>query len=514
MNTTKQSVTTAASRLLKNTPAPETGLVSVIIPCYDQAHFLRESIESALGQTYPHCEVLVVDDGSTDTTAQVAAAYPAVHYIRQENSGVSAARNAGLKQSRGEYLVFLDADDRLLPRALEIGVDSLRQHPACAFASGYCRIIAADGSLLADHEPRRISTEHYLGLLRGNYIWCPASVTYRRSTFDSVTGFDPSLGPCADYDLYLRISRSSPIFCHNQFVVEYRFHGSNMSVDHSRMLREALKALDTQWDFVKGDGQRIEAFMAGRRHWQDYYGFLKMSDQILEIVQSNLPLDAIVAVATGGKRALLRLGGCRAWHFPQAANDERGQLFQQGTKGSTEVRWIQAGMRYEFRLFGGREYSKELATISVIGVTDVTGKISAEPFTSDKVCLMATPNPVVVPNQYAGRTTISWNTGDGSEGRLYVSEGGEYDSRRPQDSDEAISCLETIRAQGAQYLLLPATAFWWLNDYQKFRKHVEARYPVVVRDDETCIIFDLREPSATSAIPRNLAEVLISSILA
>ena len=127
---------------------------------------------------------------------------------------------------------------------------------------------------------------------------------------------------------------------------------------------------------------------------------------------------------------------------------------------------------------------------------------------------MATPNPVVVPNQYAGRTTISWNTGDGSEGRLYVSEGGEYDSRRPQDSDEAISCLETIRAQGAQYLLLPATAFWWLNDYQKFRKHVEARYPVVVRDDETCIIFDLRESSATSAIPRNLAEVLISSILA
>jgi glycosyltransferase involved in cell wall biosynthesis len=493
MNTTKQSVTTAASRLLKNTPAPETGLVSVIIPCYDQADLLPEAIESALAQTYPNREVLVVDDGSRDRTPQVAAAYAAVRYIRQENSGVSAARNAGVTQSRGEYLVFLDADDRLLPEAVEIGVYSLRQHPACAFAFGYCRLIAADGSLIAERESRRVSSKHYLELLRGNYIWCPGSVIYRRSTFDSVTGFDPLLGPCADYDLYLRISRVFAVFCHNQFVVEYRFHGSNMSVDHSRMLREALRALDNQWEFVKGDAQRTDAFMAGRRHWQDYYGSLQMSDQILEIVQSNLPMDATVAVATGGKRALLRLGSCCALHFPQAADDNRGKLFQQGTKGSTEVHWIQAGMRYEFRLFGGREYSKELATISVIGVADVTGKTAAERFTSGKVCLMATPNPVVVPNRYAGRTTITWNTGDGSEGRLYVSEGGEYDSRRPQDSDEAIRCLETIRAQGAQYLLLPATAFWWLNDYQKFREHVEASYPVVVRDDKTCIIFDLRQ---------------------
>ena len=515
MNTTKQSVTTAAGPLLTNTPAPEAGLVSIIIPCYNQADFLPEAIKSALEQTYTNREVLVVDDGSTDSTPQVATAYAGVRYFRQENSGVSAARNAGITQSRGEYLVFLDADDRLLPKALEIGVDSMHQHPTCAFAFGYCRLITADGSPFADYKPPpSISSDYYLELLRSNYIWCPGSVIYRRSAIESVNGFDLSLGGCADYDLYLRITRSSPIFCHNQFVVDYRVHRSNMSVDHSRMLREALKALDAQWDFVKGDSRCVEACMAGRKRWQDYFGTLQMSDQIAKVVQSNLPPNATVAVATGGKKELLRLDGCRVWHFPQAANDQRGQLFQQGSKGSAEVRWIQSGMRYEFRLFGGPEYSKELAAISVIGVADGTGKISAEPFTSDKVCLMATPNPVVVPNQYAGRTTISWNTGDGSEGRLYVSEGGEYDSRRPQDSDEAISCLETIRAQGAQYLLLPATAFWWLNDYQKCRKHVEARYPVVVRDDETCIIFDLREPSATSAIPRNLAEVLISSILA
>ncbi len=268
------------------------------------------------------------------------------------------------------------------------------------------------------------------------------------------------------------------------------------------MLREALKALDRQWDSVKGDSRRIEAFMAGRKRWQDYFGTLQMSDQIAKVVQSNLPPNATVAVATGGKKELLRLDGCRVWHFPQAANDQRGQLFQQGSKGSAEVRWIQSGMRYEFRLFGGPEYSKELAAISVIGVADLTGKVAAEPFESGKVCLICTPNPVLVPHRYGGRTTVTWNTGDGSEGQLYVSVGGEYDNRPPKNSEEAIDRLEAIRARGAQYLLLPTIAFWWLDRYEEFREHLEAHYPAVVHDENSCIIFDLREPSAVSATSR------------
>src|SRR5215210_2105808 len=96
-----------------------TPLVSVIIPCYNQAHFLGEAIESVLGQSYPNFEIVVVDDGSPDDTAEVAARYPEVRYICQDNQGLSAARNTGLGQSEGEYVVFLDADDRLLPEALE-----------------------------------------------------------------------------------------------------------------------------------------------------------------------------------------------------------------------------------------------------------------------------------------------------------------------------------------------------------------------------------------------------------
>src|SRR5918995_6377717 len=114
----------------------DAALVSVVIPCYNQAHFLGEAIVSVLAQSYPRFEIIVVDDGSTDDTPEVAARYPGVRYVYQNNQGVSAARNSGLARSEGEYVVFLDADDRLLPEALETGLKCLKTHSGCAFASG------------------------------------------------------------------------------------------------------------------------------------------------------------------------------------------------------------------------------------------------------------------------------------------------------------------------------------------------------------------------------------------
>src|SRR5215217_1494790 len=97
-------------------------LISVIIPCYNQAKYLGEAIESVLGQTYRNFEIIVVDDGSTDDTVEVAGSYGEVECVEQENRGLAEARNAGVRASKGEYLVFLDADDRLLARAFEAGV--------------------------------------------------------------------------------------------------------------------------------------------------------------------------------------------------------------------------------------------------------------------------------------------------------------------------------------------------------------------------------------------------------
>src|SRR5881392_2785546 len=391
-NTGEHSAASAADASVKGASMPESGLVSVIIPCHNQAHFLDEAIESVLTQTYPNHEIIVVDDGSTDNTETVAKCHSPLRYIYQENAGPSAARNTGFEQSRGEYLVLLDADDRLLPEALEIGVDCLRQHPECAFASGHCRHII--GSLLSSPKQLHVVRDHYLELLRGNYIWCPGSVIYRRTAFEVVKGFDTSLGPGANYDLYFRITRKSPVFCHNHFVAGYRIHGSSMSADHSLMLQDTLKALNAQWEFVKGSNRHIEAFETGKKQCQNYYGCLQMADRIFEVVRDNLPPNATVAVATGGDRRLLRLEGRRAWHFPQTGADERGRLFGQGAEGSADVPWIEAGMRYEFVLFGGPKYSKQLAAITVTGIIDATPSVPVEPPRSGQVYLMAFPNPV------------------------------------------------------------------------------------------------------------------------
>src|SRR5688500_8996836 len=101
-------------------------LVSVVIPCYNQAHYLSEAVESALAQSYGSVETFVVDDGSADNSGEISARYPRVSYLRQANRGVAAARNAGLAASSGQFVLFLDADDRLLPEAVAVGLEAFR----------------------------------------------------------------------------------------------------------------------------------------------------------------------------------------------------------------------------------------------------------------------------------------------------------------------------------------------------------------------------------------------------
>jgi glycosyltransferase involved in cell wall biosynthesis len=475
--------------------------VSVVIPCYNHAHFLEEAIESVLAQSYSDFEIIVVDDGSTDNTAEVVRRHSPVRYVYQENAGLSSARNTGLRHSGGEFLVFLDADDRLLPHALDKGVSCIREHPECAFASGHCRVIDAAGAILPSPRQLRVEREHYLTLLRGGtYIWCPATVLYQRQVFDFVHGFDPELNPAADYELYLRITRDFPVYSHGHVIAEYRQHSSNMSRDASKMERAALAAHDAQWNFAKANSRYKEAYAAGTRFWQNDYPFQKMVDRIREVVRERLPADAIVAVATGGSSDLLRLDGRRAWHFPEAEHSIKGELFAQAAEGSVATpAWIDAGMTYDFSLYGGPEFSRLLARLLVRGTADPPSVANAEPIPqelsrSDGVLLTAIPNPVPAAAE-PGTTNITWSTGNGSEGQVYVSGVGVYLGRDPTNSDESSASLESAKANGAQYLLIPAKSFWWLDQYQEFRERVETRYPVVVRDEDTCIIFDMREQS-------------------
>jgi glycosyltransferase involved in cell wall biosynthesis len=261
----------------------DTHLVSVVIPCYNQAHFLGDAIESVLHQTHKDTEIIVVDDGSTDNTSEVAARYAQVRCIRQKNLGLPGARNTGLRESTGKFLVFLDSDDRLLPHALAAGLESLKAHPECAFVYGSYQLISADGSPIKTLQRPCIEQDHYLALLQDNYITVPASVMYRREVFDAVGNFNPSLRASEDYDLYLRITREHPIYCHGQMVAEYRQHGANMSANSEKMLLATLSVHSSQWPHVKGDRLYRRAYKKGRRYWQYRYG-----EGVVESVRAHL----------------------------------------------------------------------------------------------------------------------------------------------------------------------------------------------------------------------------------
>jgi glycosyltransferase involved in cell wall biosynthesis len=247
-------------------------LISVIIPCYNQAGFLAEAIESVLRQTYENVEIIVVDDGSTDNSALVAGRYERVHVVKQENQGLSAARNTGWRQSRGSFLVFLDADDRLLPAALELGAQYLVAHSACAFVAGGYLKITEDGSPLDAPVLPKVRGNYYRQFLRGNFIGMHAGVTYRRNAVEEFGGFDLSLPACEDYDLFLRITRVYPIYCHDHVVAEYRRHATNMSGNPEFMLHWTLATLRRQDRYVKEQDGLASALAEGVHRARLIYG--------------------------------------------------------------------------------------------------------------------------------------------------------------------------------------------------------------------------------------------------
>jgi glycosyltransferase involved in cell wall biosynthesis len=246
-------------------------LVSIIIPCYNGEEYLHHAIESALAQSYQWIEVIVVDDGSTDGSSEIAKRYP-VRYIQQKNGGVSSARNLGLQESRGAGITFLDADDQLKQDAIGAGVHALAEHPECAMAVGDHVFISADGSYLASSRKDPLSAFHYEALLISNFIEMTSSVLFRRSVLDVVGGFNTELSAAEDYDLYLRIAGAYPICCHSAIVAEYRIHETNASRNPELMLTTTLRVLKNQAPSVRGDARRVAALHQGLRTWRRQYG--------------------------------------------------------------------------------------------------------------------------------------------------------------------------------------------------------------------------------------------------
>ncbi|MBW2676630.1 MAG: glycosyltransferase [Deltaproteobacteria bacterium] len=194
-----------------NKNLPDSPLVSVIIPTYNRGWVLRETIESVLAQNYGNVELIVVDDGSTDDTPGILAAFNRVTALHQSNRGVSAARNSGVAHARGQFIAFLDSDDLWMPEKLSVQLDFFQNNPKamiCQTQEIWMRNGRRVNSGKRHQKPSGMFFERSLELC----LVSPSAVMMRKKFFTGMGGFDEQLLACEDYDLWLRIGVNHPIF--------------------------------------------------------------------------------------------------------------------------------------------------------------------------------------------------------------------------------------------------------------------------------------------------------------
>jgi glycosyltransferase involved in cell wall biosynthesis/2-polyprenyl-3-methyl-5-hydroxy-6-metoxy-1,4-benzoquinol methylase len=301
-------------------------LVSVVIPCYNHAQYLGEAIESALAQTWLEVESVVVDDGSTDNTPEVARMYPTVRYLRQQNRGLAAARNAGAKAANGTYLIFLDADDRLTPRAVEAGMQCFRENPKAGLVYGAGIGFEETGEFREPIAPIPPGDHPYEHLLRSNYIWMPHMSMYARDVFESVGCYDAGFDATADYALNLKIARSFPIVGHQELVAERRYVADSMSRDYSLMLSSILRVMEVQRPHAMNDPVLSRALRIGIRNWKaNFCGML--AESVMAQLRSGQTRPAFRRELT----TLMRFG-------PSAGARMLGRRLRDGLKESSILR--------------------------------------------------------------------------------------------------------------------------------------------------------------------------------
>jgi glycosyltransferase involved in cell wall biosynthesis len=212
--------------------------VSAIIPAFNAAHFVADAIESALAQTRRPDEIVVVDDGSTDDTAQVVAHYASqgVRYIYQPNRGPGSARNRGIWETSGELIAFLDADDLWLPNKTEVQAAYLATHPAVALVScdrWMWKIEKGRRSIERFGPPRGVSARREV-MVR-NIVGNPSQVMVRREAAVSAGGFDTTMRWAEEWDLWTRIAARADIGFIHQPLCVYRWHSGGLA--HENMWR-------------------------------------------------------------------------------------------------------------------------------------------------------------------------------------------------------------------------------------------------------------------------------------
>lgn len=224
-----------------------TPLVSVIIPAYNAEKFLLKTLESILSQTYKNIEVLVIDDGSQDRTAEIVQSIAQkdnqVILLQQENSGVAAARNLGINKSKGEFIAPIDADDIWYPQNLEKQVQCLlHADSSVGLVYSWSVDIDEEDKLTGDFRASNIEGDVFTTLLCHNFLGNASSTLIRRSCVEKIGGYNTQLKAqdaqgCEDWDFYLRIAEHYQFKVVPEFFIGYRKIANTMSGDYKKMAK-------------------------------------------------------------------------------------------------------------------------------------------------------------------------------------------------------------------------------------------------------------------------------------
>lgn len=221
-------------------------VVTAVIPNYNYAGYLREAVDSVLDQTYENVEVIVVDDGSTDASREVIESYgERVTAIFQENCGVAAARNNGVAAGSGDFVAFLDADDRWLPDKVKKQVAAFVDDEVGLVHVGLREIDGEGNDVCSRSDGMSGSVADELLLFERPVILGGGSgLMVRRTVFDAVGGFDTAMSTSADWDLFYRVASRYQVGFIPDVLLEYRVHHSNMHGNIGVMERDMLRGFE------------------------------------------------------------------------------------------------------------------------------------------------------------------------------------------------------------------------------------------------------------------------------
>jgi teichuronic acid biosynthesis glycosyltransferase TuaG len=238
--------------------------VSVVIPVYNQADFVVAAIDSVLAQDYPHIDLTVVDDGSTDATPRLLAAHPGTFTVlTQPNRGAAAALNRGIRESRGEFVCWLSADDLFLPGKVTRQVEAFGGDPELGLVyTGYERIRADGASIIRVPSPLPVHPDPFVMVFWQNSI-NGSSVMVRREVFETCGAFDESLRADVDGDMWLRLTQRYDVRRIDGVYLKYRVHDQALSANRPLMVASLT---EVRRRYLRSGVLQGRLAAAGKRH--------------------------------------------------------------------------------------------------------------------------------------------------------------------------------------------------------------------------------------------------------